>query len=215
MLNQEQYFNQEQYSERLYEEDELLLSVKEAIRNGGMPEVSIAPGYGRLLGMLVSLSRSSSVLEIGALGGYSGICLARGLAPGGTLTSLELKPEYAEMARRHLEQAGFGGIVEYRTGPALDSLSKLQEEGRTFDFFFIDADKENYPNYLEYAIRLANPGAIIAGDNIFLRGRTLNADKNGPAVQAMRRFNEMIASDSRLTSTLLPAYDGLALAMVK
>ncbi|MFD1776333.1 O-methyltransferase [Paenibacillus rhizophilus] len=215
MLNQDQYLNQEQYSEQLYEEDELLLSVKEAIRESGMPEVSIAPGYGRLLGMLVSLSRSASVLEIGALGGYSGICLARGLAPGGTLTSLELKPEYADMARRHLERAGFGGIAEYRTGPALDSLAGLQEEGRTFDFFFIDADKENYPNYLEYAIRLANPGAVIAGDNIFLRGRTLNEGKNGPAVQAMRRFNEMIASDSRLTSTLLPAYDGLALAMVK
>ncbi|AKG34272.1 O-methyltransferase [Paenibacillus durus] len=215
MLNQEQYFNQEMYSEQLYTEDELLLSVKEAIRVSGMPEVSIAPGYGRLLSMLVSLSRASSVLEIGALGGYSGICLARGLASGGTLTSLELKPEYAEMARRHLEQAGFGGIVEYRTGPALDSLALLAEEGRTFDFFFIDADKENYPNYLEYAIRLAKPGAVIAGDNIFLRGRTLNTDKNGPAVQAMRRFNEMIAGDNRLTSTLLPAYDGLALAIVK
>ncbi|MNR30164.1 putative O-methyltransferase [compost metagenome] len=105
--------------------------------------------------------------------------------------------------------------MEYKTGPALDSLKLLEEEGRTFDFFFIDADKENYPNYLEYAIKLAAPGAVIAGDNIFLRGRTLNAEKNGPAVQAMRRFNEMIASDERLTSTLLPAYDGLALAIVK
>ncbi|MNC54033.1 putative O-methyltransferase [compost metagenome] len=105
--------------------------------------------------------------------------------------------------------------MEYRIGPALDSLKELVAEERTFDFFFIDADKENYPNYLEYAIKLASPGAIIAGDNIFLRGRTLNTDRNGPAIQAVRRFNEMIASDKRLTSTLLPAYDGLALAMVK
>lgn len=208
--------NQEEYSEQLYTEDHLLLEVKDAIRDAGMPEVSIAPGYGRLLGMLVSLSRSTRILEIGALGGYSGICLSRGLAPGGKLTSLELKTEYAELARRHLERAGFGAAaVEYRIGPALESLKGLEAEGAKFDFFFIDADKENYPNYLEYAIRLAKPGAIIAGDNIFLRGRTLNTEKNGPAVQAMRRFNEMIATDERLNSTLLPAYDGLALAVVK
>lgn len=207
--------NQEEYSEMLYTEDELLLEVKKAIVDHGMPPVSVAPGYGRLLSMLVTLSRSTRILEIGALGGYSGICLCRGLASGGQLTSLELKAEYAKLAQSHLAKAGFGEAVEYRIGPALDSLKELEAEGRTFDFFFIDADKENYPNYLEYAIKLASPGAIIAGDNIFLRGRTLNTDRNGPAIQAVRRFNEMIASDERLTSTLLPAYDGLALAMVK
>lgn len=215
MLNQDEYQRQEHYSEQLYEEDELLLKVKEAIRESGMPEVSVAPGYGRLLSMLVALSRVEAVLEIGALGGYSGICLARGLSSAGTLTTLELKTEYAEMANRHLKLAGFGDKVEYRVGPALESLAELEREGRTFDFFFIDADKENYPNYLEYAIRLARPGAVIAGDNVFLRGRTLNPEKNGPAVQAMRRFNETIAGDSRLTSTMLPAYDGLVLAVVK
>lgn len=207
--------NQEDYSEQLYTEDELLLKVKQAIQANGMPEVSIAPGYGRLLTMLVTLSRSTRILEIGALGGYSGICLCRGFAQSGRLTSLELKDEYAKLAHSHLEQAGFGDAVEYQIGPALDSLKLLEAQGQKYDFFFIDADKENYPNYLEYAIRLASPGAIIAGDNIFLRGRTLNTEKNGPAVLAMRRFNEMIAGDPRLTSTLLPAYDGLALAMVK
>ncbi|MNB79164.1 putative O-methyltransferase [compost metagenome] len=215
MLNQDEYQRQEHYSEQLYEEDELLLKVKEAIRESGMPEVSVAPGYGRLLSMLVALSRAEAVLEIGALGGYSGICLARGLSSAGTLTTLELKTEYAEMANRHLKLAGFGDKVEYRVGLALESLAELEREGRTFDFFFIDADKENYPNYLEYAIRLARPGAVIAGDNVFLRGRTLNPEKNGPAVQAMRRFNETIVVDSRLTSTMLPAYDGLVLAVVK
>ncbi|KWX89214.1 methyltransferase [Paenibacillus riograndensis] len=207
--------NQEEYSEQLYTEDALLLKVKQAIKDSGMPEVSIAPGYGRLLTMLVAASRSTRILEILALVGYRGICLCRGLSKAGRLTSLELKAEYAELAGRHLEEAGFGEAVEYKLGPALDSLKLLEAEGRTFDFFFIDADKENYPNYLEYAIKLAVPGAVIAGDNSFLRGRTLNAEKNGPAVQAMRRFNEMIASDERLTSTLLPAYDGLALAVVK
>ncbi|WP_150266821.1 O-methyltransferase [Paenibacillus tepidiphilus] len=207
--------NQEEYSEQLYAEDELLLQVKQAIAANHMPEVSIAPGYGRLLTLLAKLSGAADILEIGALGGYSGICLCRGMAAGGRLTSLELKPEYAALAERHLTQAGFGEAVEYRLGPALQSLEQLEAEGRRFDFFFIDADKENYPNYLEYAIRLGRPGALIAGDNIFLRGRTLNPEKNGPAVQAMRRFNEMIAGDPRLESTLLPAFDGLALARVK
>ncbi|WP_018750454.1 class I SAM-dependent methyltransferase [Paenibacillus sanguinis] len=206
----------EQYGDELYASDEVLERVTQSIVESGLKDVSIAPGYGRLLTLLVKLARASSVLEIGALGGYSGICLARGLpAEGGRLLSLELKEENAELARRNLQEAGFGHIVSYRVAPALSSLEILEREGERFDFFFIDADKENYPNYLEYAIKLANPGALIAGDNIMLRGRTLNPDKNGPSVQAMRRFNEAIARDERLISTLLPAYDGLALAMVK
>ncbi|KZS44105.1 methyltransferase [Paenibacillus glucanolyticus] len=203
------------YVNQLYPEDEELQLVIEAIREHGMPEVSVAPAYGRLLTLLVQTAGARNILEIGALGGYSGICLCRGLPADGKLTSLELKEEYAALAGIHLEKAGFKDRVEYRIGPAADSLAALKREGRTFDFFFIDADKENYPLYLEYALELANPGALIAGDNCFLRGRTLNSEKNGPSVQAVRRFNEIIATDERLVSTLLPAYDGLILARVK
>jgi len=203
------------YVNQLYPEDDELKQVLQAIRENGMPEVSVAPAYGRLLTLLVQTSGARSILEIGALGGYSGICLCRGLPANGRLTSLELKEEYAQLAGSHLEKAGFKDRVEYRIGPAADSLAELKREGKTFDFFFIDADKENYPLYLDYAIELANPGALIAGDNCFLRGRTLNSDKNGPSVQAVRRFNERIATDDRLVSTLLPAYDGLILARVK
>lgn len=203
------------YVNQLYPEDDELKQVLEAIRENGMPEVSVAPAYGRLLTLLVQTSGARSILEIGALGGYSGICLCRGLPADGRLTSLELKEEYAQLAGSHLEKAGYKDRVEYRIGPAADSLAELKREGKTFDFFFIDADKENYPLYLDYAIELANPGALIAGDNCFLRGRTLNSDKNGPSVQAVRRFNERIATDDRLVSTLLPAYDGLILARVK
>jgi len=205
----------EQYVDQLVQEDEALRSIREAIIGEGMPEVSVAHPYGKLLTFLIEVSGAQEVLEIGALGGYSGICLARGLGEKGRIVSLELKKAYAALAHRHMEKNGYGDRVEYRIGPAADSLEALQKEGRTFDFFFIDADKENYPVYLEYAIALAKPGAIIAGDNCFLRGRTLNTDKNGPAVQAVRRFNKMIATDPRLVSTLLPAYDGLALARVK
>ncbi|CAH0117636.1 MULTISPECIES: O-methyltransferase [unclassified Paenibacillus] len=206
---------EEQYMDALYPEDPVLERVKANIRELGMPEISVAPNYGRLLTLLVNLSGARQVLEIGALGGYSGICLARGLAEGGSLVSLELEEGYAAVAKRHLTEAGFGDRVSYRIGEALDSLAQLEREGAKFDFFFIDADKENYPNYLEWAIRLANPGAVIAADNTLLRGRTVNPDKNGPSVLAVRRFNEQIAQDERLQSAMLPAYDGLALAMVK
>ncbi|GIP21195.1 O-methyltransferase [Paenibacillus sp. J22TS3] len=205
----------EQYSEDLYPADDTLTRVKESIAAAGIRDVSIAPGYGRLLTMLVQMSGASRVLEIGALGGYSGICLARGLTQNGEIVSLELKQENADLAGRNMSEAGYGGQVRYMVGPALDSLEALHAEGEKFDFFFIDADKENYPNYLEYAIRLARPGAVIAGDNTLLRGRTLDSDKNGPSVQAMRKFNETIAQDERLISTFIPAYDGLALALVK
>lgn len=205
----------DEYVNQLYEEDEQLNRVKESIREKDMPEVSVAPAYGRLLTLLVQTSHAESALEIGALGGYSGICLARGLPTNGQLLSLELKEEYAELAKGNLESAGFGDYVNYMIGPALDSLEELKQSGRTFDFFFIDADKENYPLYLEYAIQLSKPGSLIVGDNCFLRGRTLNSDKNGPGVQGMRRFNEQVASDERLVSTLLSDYDGLSISRVK
>lgn len=205
----------ETYLDQLYTKDDTLEHIKGQIRANGMPEISVPAGYGRLLTMLVRMSHARDALEIGALGGYSGCCLLRGLPADGRLVSLELRQDYADLAKRHLTEAGFGEQVEYRIGEALDSLAALEQEGARFDFFFIDADKGNYPNYLEYAIKLARPGAIIAGDNLMLRGRTLDSEKRGPSVLAMRRFNEMIGQDERLMSTMLPAYDGLALAIVR
>nr|WP_213524997.1 O-methyltransferase [Paenibacillus sp. J31TS4] len=206
---------QEQYADSLLGEDPELERVLKSIKESGMPEVSIAPGYGRLLTLLVKISGAKRILEIGALGGYSGICLARGLAPGGQLVSLELKEEYAQLAKRNLTLAGFGDCADYRVGEALDSLDRLEAEDERFDLFLIDADKGNYPAYLEKAIRLANPGALILGDNAFLRGKTLDPERSGPSVQSVRAFNERALSDERLEATLLPAYDGLVLARVR
>ncbi|MFD1953449.1 O-methyltransferase [Paenibacillus thailandensis] len=205
----------EQYVESLYKEDAELAAVREGLAEAGIKDVSVAAGYGRLLTMLVRMSGAKRVLEIGALGGYSGICMARGFGADGHITSLELSQRNAEIAERHMAAAGFGSQVSYRTGDAKESLKALKEEGSRFDFFFIDADKEGYPAYLDYALELANPGAVIVADNILLRGRTTNMDKQGPAVQAVRSFNERIASDERLVSTVLPGYDGLAVAIVK
>jgi len=213
---EDRYFQTaDRYVESLYETDCDLERVSETIRQHGMPDISVAPGYGRLLTMLVRLSGARSVLEIGALGGYSGICLARGMDGGGKLMSLELKEEFAAVARANLEQAGFGGVVEYRIGEALRSLEQLEQEGATFDFFFIDADKGNYVNYLEFAIRLGNPGALIVGDNALLHGKTFDPEAKGSSVAVVREFNKRIATDPRLESTILPAYDGLCIARVK
>jgi caffeoyl-CoA O-methyltransferase len=205
----------ETYLDSLYGRDPDLERVLADIRGKGMPEISVAPGYGRLLTLLVSLTRPRAVLEIGALGGYSGICLLRGMSAEGTLTSLELREEYAAAARANVAAAGYDDRLESVVGDASDSLKRLAEEGRRFDFFFIDADKESYPHYLEQAIRLANPRALIAADNTLLHGRTIDDDKMGPSVSAMREFNRVIAQDARLTGVHLPSYDGLALAMVK
>ncbi|MHA7962628.1 O-methyltransferase [Paenibacillus sp. CAU 1782] len=205
----------EQYVEGLYKRDDILENVKEGTAALGMPAISIAEGYGRLLTMLVRMTGAQRVLEIGALGGYSGVCLARGMEGGGRLVSLELHQSYADAAQKHMEQAGFGHVVEYKVGDARESLTLLNEEGATFHLFFIDADKEGYPIYLERAIELAEPGAVIVADNILLRGRTVDETRQGPAVQAVRSFNQTIASDPRLESTVLPGYDGLAIAIVK
>lgn len=210
----EQSLSPDQYFESLYAPDEALTRVNESIAARGMPAISVAPGYGRLLTMLVRLSGATQALEIGALGGYSGICLARGLPATGRLLSLELREDYAEVARTNVTAAGYGELAEYRIGDATDSLMKLEASGERFDFFFIDADKENYPNYLEACIKLANPGALIAADNTLLRGRTVDLAKQGPSVIAVREFNRTIATDPRLQGVHLPAYDGLALARV-
>ena len=208
--------NAERYAEALFEgrEDPDLERALASIKERNMPDISVKPGYGRLLTLLAAAAGASAALEIGALAGYSGICLARGLRPGGTLTSLELKPEYAELARVNLTAAGFGDRVEYRVGEALSSLAALEAEGRTFDFFFIDADKGNYPNYLDWALRLGRPGAVIVGDNTLLKGRIVEEESTSPSVRAMRVFNERIATDPRLQGVILPAYDGLAIARI-
>jgi len=124
--------------------DEVIASIEE----NGMPAISVSPSSGKLLTMLIAISGAKNVLEIGALGGYSGVCLARGFGSEGELTSLELEERYAKLASSNLAKAGFGDQVSYRTGPALQSLEQLAAEGQRYDFFFIDADKENYENYL-------------------------------------------------------------------
>ncbi|MCY8000508.1 O-methyltransferase [Bacillus haynesii] len=197
-------------------DDALLEGVLSSIQENGMPSISVSPSAGKLLTMLVSISGARRVLEIGALGGYSGICLARGFGEEGTLTSLELKESYAELAHSNLSKAGFGGQVSYMTGPALESLETLAGNQKRFDFFFIDADKGNYEHYLAYCIKLAEPGALIVADNV-LAGGSVAGQGTEPRqyTKLMKAFNETAANHPQLESLLIPIGDGMTVSRVK
>ncbi|WP_077622362.1 O-methyltransferase [Sediminibacillus massiliensis] len=197
-------------------QDDLLEEVIASIKENGMPSISVSPSSGKLLSLLVAITRAENVLEIGALGGYSGICLARGFGKNGKLTSLELEEKYARLAQSNLAKAGFGDQVSYLTGPALESLEKLAADGNRFDFFFIDADKGNYENYLNACVKMAEPGALIVTDNVLAGGSVADDSiKSKRYTESMRKFNETVANHPQLESVLIPVGDGMTLSRVK
>ncbi|MCT6817307.1 MAG: O-methyltransferase [Lysinibacillus fusiformis] len=198
------------------QQDPILENVIASITEQGMPAISVSPSSGKLLTMLVSITGAQNILEIGALGGYSGICLARGMKKEGTLTSLELEEKYAQLAAQNLANAGFAEQVTYLTGPALESLEKLLADGKRFDFFFIDADKENYENYLANCIKLANTGALIVMDNVLAAGSVADPEVTPKRYTAiMKKFNRLVANHQQLESILLPIGDGITVSKVK
>ncbi|UNK16071.1 O-methyltransferase [Paenibacillus sp. N3/727] len=199
-----------------HNQNALLEEVISSIEENGMPSISVSPSSGKLLTMLISISGAKNVLEIGALGGYSGICLARGFGREGKLTSLELEERYAKLAYSNLSKVGFGDQVSYITGEALQSLEKLVEDNKRFDFFFIDADKENYENYLRYCIRLADSGALIVTDNVLAGGSVADQGaKPKRYTELMKKFNETVANHPQLESLLIPIGDGMTISKVK
>ena len=191
-------------------------ALREAEREG-LPSINVSATEGKLLQMLVEISDARKVLEIGTLGGYSAIHFARALPEEGALISLELDEHHAEVARRNVERAGLSARVEIRVGDARRSLQGLVENGEgPFDLIFIDADKEGYPEYLDWSLRLSRPGTLILGDNAIRDGSVI--DPEDSASRAMREFNEKLAEDPRLSSIVLPLIreriDGLAIARV-
>ena len=199
-----------------YHGDSTLEDVLHSIEENGMRPISVSPSTGKLLTMLVSISGAKNILEIGALGGYSGICLARGLGNEGKLTSLELMEDYANLAASNLAKAGFQNQVTYITGPALHNLEQLVKENKKFDFFFIDADKENYENYLNQCIQLAVNGAVIVCDNVLARGSVADDSiETKKHTEFMKQFNQTVANHPQLESNLIPIGDGLTISIVK
>ncbi len=208
------------YSQLLNASDPVLEKVLAESEAAGLPAIQVSPLQGRMLMLLVQAIGAHRVLEIGTLGGYSSIWLARGLPRDGTLVSLEAAPRHAEVARANIAQAGFADMVEVKLGPAADSLAALVQEGvRPFDLVFIDADKPSYPAYLEWALKLTWPGSLIVADNMVRDGKVIEADSDDEAVRGVRQFNEMLAKADRLTATAIQTvgskgYDGFVLARV-
>jgi predicted O-methyltransferase YrrM len=208
-------------SETLIPADPVLEAALAASTKAGLPPIAVAPNQGKWLMILAQAMGARSILEMGSLGGYSTIWLARGLARGGTLITLEADPKHAEVARSNIARAGLADRVEVRLGAALDSLPKLAAEGLgPFELIFIDADKGNYPGYLEWALKLSHPGTLIIGDNVVRDGDVIDATNTDPAVQGVRRMNEIIASEPRLDATAIQTvgskgHDGFMIAIVK
>jgi caffeoyl-CoA O-methyltransferase len=208
----------DEYIEHLFgTSDEVLEATLRDSRRGGLPEINVSPNQGRLLRLLVEIAGARRILEIGALGGYSAIHLARGLPEDGELISLELDEHHADVARNNVERAGLSDIVEVRVGDAHRLLINLIENGEEpFDLVFIDADKEGYPDYLQASLRLVRPGSLILGDNTIRGGSVL--DPQEETARATREFNRLVAEDPRLQGIVLPLIreriDGMTIARV-
>jgi predicted O-methyltransferase YrrM len=201
--------------------DPVLDEALRANAKAGLPAIDVAPNQGKLLHLLVRIQGAKRILEIGTLGGYSTIWLARALPSDGRLITLEAVVKHAEVATGNIERTGLSSLVEIRLGPAMDSLAQLHREATPpFDFIFIDADKPNNPGYLEWALRLSRPGTLIVVDNVVRNGAIVNAEDPDPAIQGTRRFFAMLAGDARIDATALQTvgskgYDGFTLAVVK
>ena len=195
-------------------EDELLGALREESDRTGLPPSAIAPDAGRFLQVLLGALNARRVLEVGTLGGYSAIWMARALPPDGRLVTFERDERYAAFAERYIQRASLAPVVDVRRGRALDVLPSL--DGEEFDFAFLDADRTPLVVYYEWALRLVRPGGIIVAHNTLLGGRVASAgsSENGDEVRALREFNARVAADDRVKSILMPAYDGFVVAVV-
>ena len=200
--------------------DPALDAALQATVDADLPQINVAPNQGKLLHLLAQIQGARSVLEIGTLGGYSTIWLARALPPDGRLITLEADPRHAEIARANIARAGLSEVVDVRVGRAADTLPQLADEGLgPFDLFFIDADKQSIADYFQWALRLSRRGSLIIVDNVIRRGDVLDASSEDPVVAGTRRFYDVLAAEPRVSATALQTvgskgHDGFALALV-
>jgi predicted O-methyltransferase YrrM len=220
-MNEELWTAVDDYiSGELVPADAALKGALEASAAAGLPAINVSPNQGKLLHIFARLVAARSILEIGTLGGYSTIWMARALAPGGRLVTLEADPHHAELARRNIAGAGLQNLVEVRVGKALDLLPKVEADGLgPFDLTFIDADKANTPGYFTWALKLARIGALIVVDNVVRKGAVADPATRDPDVRGMRRFLEMAAAERRVTATAIQTvggkgYDGFSVVLV-
>lgn len=219
-MTQEKWTKVDQYiANMLVASDPVLDAVLQTSNAAGLPPINVAPNQGKLLMLLAQIQNAHSILEIGTLAGYSTIWLARALPPTGHLVTLEIDPICAKVAMANFELAGLSHVIELRVGHALDTLPKLATKGDQFDLIFIDADKRNNPNYFTWALKLSRPGSLIIVDNVVRDGAVIDTTSNDPSVQGVRRLNELVAVEPRVSATAIQTvgtkgYDGLLFARV-
>jgi predicted O-methyltransferase YrrM len=207
-------------SDKLIPDDPVLEAVLRSSTEAGLPSIQVSPAQGKFLHLLVRAMGARNILEIGTLGGYSTIWMARGLSSGGRLLTLEADAKHAEVARANFARASLTETIEQRLGPALDTLPKIAAEGRgPFDWIFIDANKSTMAEYFDWALKLSRPGSMIIADNVIRDGAVINASSKDPDIQGVRRFNERLAAEKRVSATEIQTvgskgYDGFALALV-
>ena len=200
--------------------DDALQSALEASDAAGLPPIAVAPHEGKLLYLLARAIGAKRILEIGTLGGYSSIWLARALPNEGRLITLEYDPKHADVARGNIARAGLADRVEVRVGRAQDTLPQIAAEGGApFDFIFIDADKQGYVDYLDWSLQLSRRGTLIVADNVIRDGKVLDANSEDSLVQGVRYFNEVLAAEPRVIATAFQSvgakgHDGMAIAVV-
>ncbi|MBU8810645.1 O-methyltransferase [Mycolicibacterium goodii] len=207
------------FTQLLQTEDEALAAARRSTQAADMPAIEVSAQHGKLLSLLATMSGARRVLEIGTLGGYSTINLARGVGAHGSVVTLEYEPRHAEVARTNLQRAGVSDRVEIIVGAALESLPRLAERGDEFDFVFIDADKENNVAYVEWAIRLGHPGTVVVVDNVTRFGRVLEPAPDDVQARAVRDMLQMMGEDPRLDAAAIQTvgakgWDGFAVALV-
>jgi predicted O-methyltransferase YrrM len=194
-------------------EDELLASLRGEAERAGLPAIAISADEGRLLQVLLTSIGARRVLEVGTLGGYSAICMARALPSDGRVLSIEIEEKHATFARRYIERANLTDRIDVQVGRALDVLPAL--DGQRFDAMFLDADKEPLPTYFDWALRLVRPGGLIIGDNALWGGRVYETSEKDAKTRAVREFNRRMATDPRVLGIIVPTHDGVAVAIVR
>ena len=200
--------------------DKALTAAEQSHKLENIPLINVSPNLGKLLYLFAKLVHAGKILEVGTLAGYSTIWMAKALPKDGKLISLEIDPHHAEVARKNIDRAGLSSKVEIRVGKAIELLPKLKEENAgPFDMIFIDADKPPYTEYFEWAVKLSRSGTLIIADNVIRDGKVLDLNHDDPMVKGAQRFNEALASDSRVSATILQTigvkeYDGMAIAIV-
>ena len=219
-MNQELWTKVEEYFAPVVQQDEALKAAAKEGEKAGLPAIAVSPNEGKLLLLMAQMIGARKILEVGTLAGYSTIWLARGLSAGGRLITLEYEQKHADVAKKNIARAGLSEVVDVRVGDAIKTMPELLKEGAgPFDLIFLDANKDGYPAYFEWALKLSRKGTVIIADNVVRDGGVIDAASKDVSIQGVRRLNEMVAAEKRVSGTAIQTvgskgYDGFAVVLV-